>query len=195
MKAKFWLIAILIAVLLTGCSIVSGSKTFRNTSWGMDMEKVMTSESSDADLINKKTKFKRFSVDPKPNELVYTSTLFDLPVIVTYNFNKGKLVAAQYSADDQYYSYTQDELKELSDHIKEKLTKKYGKPEIIGNEKSLIWESKKTSITMWDEPETGFIQLFYSSQQYLDEVNKQQEKYENEKFTLSATTLISRLNL
>lgn len=176
---KMWM-AVLASVLLAGCSMINGDRTFRHAAWGMDMDEVKSSESSDAVLIEKSKKFKEFRIDPKPEELVYTSTLFDQPVIIRYNFNRGELVTASYTADAQYYTYTEEDMMKFSKRIKEKLTAKYGQPETT-EDGAVVWENKKTVITIWDEPEMGFVNIFYSSQEYMDQVNRQIEKYEEDK--------------
>jgi len=123
------------AILITLLTLLTFSSysQFRNVTWGMTRERVKQIENH---VIEKNW----------PDELVYKIPVDDMECLLTYRFNKNKLVEASYIfIPIEIYNHDNIE-KYVWSRTTKTLTEKYGKPVKVDENKQMIWDLSQFSI-------------------------------------------------
>jgi hypothetical protein len=142
-------------ILCLSCSANSESAEkfdFRKTKWGMYVKEVASSEDSKP----AHTPFVSMFRDPD-DCLFYEVELMGRPMQLTYEFSKGKLIAAHY---ELFNRYNGDENRHITDFVdfKLKLQEKYGVPK----KDEINWKNDRFK----DKPEDYWRAIFYSELEY-----------------------------
>ena len=133
--------------------------TFRNNiKWGMSKDEV-----------KKREKAEFFKEDE--NSLIYTDTIFEVLMSISYNFHNNKLFSVLHLS---FYELTNKESVNAYNKITADLSNKYGKPKELKSSdgRELQWTIGKTEmiVKIMSEMKSGFI--VYSNSEMAKEANQ-----------------------
>ena len=121
-------IPVLIFVFLA-CSAFASD--FRKTTWLMSREQVQASE--DGTLVTERNLAGQ-------QEMIYRVRFDGYEGSVTYLLENDKLMAAS-------YNYPKDDTRQVFSHMKESLTRQFGKPS-VQTDSLAVWRSERTEIAL-----------------------------------------------
>jgi hypothetical protein len=119
------------AVFILFLAYGSFASDFRKTSWLMSKEQVLASE--DGTLVTERN-------IAGQQEVIYRARFEGYEGSVTYVLENDKLLAAS-------YNYQKDDTRQVYGHMKESLTRQFGKP-ALQTDSLAVWRSERTEIAL-----------------------------------------------
>jgi hypothetical protein len=120
-----------LAIIFVFCACSLFASDFRKTSWLMTKEQVLASE--DGTIVTERNVAGQ-------QEVVYRARFEGYEGSVTYVLENDRLLAAS-------YNYKKDETRKVYSHMKESLTRQYGKP-AVQTDSLAVWRSERTEIAL-----------------------------------------------
>jgi len=120
-----------LSIVLAFLACSSFASDFRKTSWLMSKEQVLASE--DGTIITERN-------IAGQQEVVYRARFEGYEGSVTYILENDKLLAAS-------YDYQKDDMRRVYSHMKESLTRAFGKP-AVQTDSLVVWRSARTEIAL-----------------------------------------------
>ena len=118
-----------IILVFLACSVFASD--FRKTSWLMSKEQVQASE--DGTFVTERN-------IAGQQEVIYRARLDGYEGSITYVLENDKLLAAS-------YNYQKDDTRQVYSHMKESLTRQFGKPS-LQTDSLAVWRSERTEIAL-----------------------------------------------